>query len=177
MELSDRGVGVGKPLLDRPRRSERRQRLARLAYISQQRPMFLWLSREDRLESADSGLASASFCWIARANDAVPPRPASTSHKMPMLLWLFARSLERSDGGVASGRLLNHPRRLIDTIAAKLHRGWLSLLQYADIVMVPAPGELKVGDGGLASASLCWIPVLPGTNPVRRRSQLARLSC
>ena len=58
--------------------------------------MLLWLLARSLWKSVTAGLASASFCWIARA--ALYDARASAGlpvllRRMPMLSWLLARSL------------------------------------------------------------------------------------
>ncbi len=107
LELDDGGVGVGQPLPDRPRRLVRRQRLFRLAGCFSTTAILLWLIGEKSLSnSVIGGLASASFCRIASAAWCDPSAwsglPVSSS-RVPMLLWLIARSRWNSaTAGLAS---------------------------------------------------------------------------
>ena len=85
------------------------QRLGRLAGLVEQDADVVVARRQVALESVTVGLASASLCRIASAARTPPaPRPACRSalSRLPMLLWLSARSLWNSvTVGLASASL------------------------------------------------------------------------
>ena len=107
-----------------------------------------------------AGLASASFCWIARAASydasASAGLPVSLS-RMPMLLWLLARSLWNSvTAGLASASFcwIASAASYDASASAGLP---VSLSRTPMLLWLVARSLWNWVTAGLASASFCWI--------------------
>ena len=119
--------------------------------------MLLRLAARSIWNRENVGLASDSSCWIANADsyafNASPGLPVLLS-RLPMLLWLAARSLlELREGGVGLGQLLlDRQRRLIRL--QRLARLAGVAQQDADVIVAGRQGSLELGDGGVGVGQL-----------------------
>ena len=116
--------------------------------------MLLWLLARSLWNWVTAGLASASFCWIARAASydasASAGLPVSRS-RMPMLLWLVARSLWNwVTAGLASASLCWIARAAWYDASASAGLP-VSLQQDADVVVAARQVALELGDGGVGA--------------------------
>ena len=116
--------------------------------------MLLWLFARSLWNSVTAGLASASFCWIARAAwydaSASSGLPVS-ARSLPMLLWLLARSCWNPvTVGLASASFCWIAR------AASIRRQRLGRLaglsqEDADAVVATRQVALVLSDGGFGT--------------------------